>query len=617
MRTRTLLVLLIMISQCAAAPVPAPANSPVPTHASGKYAIGLFHFNFQYVAGDYKIERRIITQSLYPVLQFFQKNPQYKSDIEMQGYAIEVLATEYPDIFSLLQHLVRRGQIELVVAHYSDQLFIGYPAEDLQRSIDLSDEILNKYGLQRSRVFFGQEFQWSPALASALKGKYDVVVTSSDPNSWYNGGKAPLVNVAYGADTINALICGGEKDLPALSWRIAFLDDGEEFNTKDYNSDFYPVAAQEKVNIDKYRKLLQDGYTFVTVSELVRRLKNDTAYTIAQYPFIPEGTWHMKVCGPFMWMGRQRSGVETDGITRAVSYQVRGEVMLAEALIAYASSQGLNVTKLKEWLKQAWKHLLLSEVSDSSGWDPLLVEVQYTDNEAANARQLLHMIMDELQKLLSARGAGWQVDTRTGAVTPLSDLPSASPVADALISTPAAALSTAGAVAPFPGVPAELPIYFSINAEHYTVSTRRLTDSLYSMEVECTRPATGGIEISFSTAADGLQYAASCGEDISTVIPTTYPNDPAFALANGFIYLNNGYSLIKDCTVEHLAATWRMHEKRLVFREELREGNNTMHMRFFLVKGSADSGLRFANRLNTFPIYRSDNHFTWSRIIPE
>ena len=134
--------------------------SPPP---GGKYAIGLFHFNFQYVAGDYRIERRIVRESLFPVLQFFDRHPEYRSDIEMQGYGIEVLATEHPDVFALLKKLVRRGQIELVVAHYSDQLFIGYPAEDLQRSIALSDSILVRYGIQRSSVFFGQEFQWSPA----------------------------------------------------------------------------------------------------------------------------------------------------------------------------------------------------------------------------------------------------------------------------------------------------------------------------------------------------------------------------------------------------------------------------------------------------------------------
>jgi hypothetical protein len=559
-----------------------------------KYAIGLFHFNFQYVAGDYKIERRIIEQSLFPVLQFFDVHRAYRSDIEMQGYAIEVLAKEHPDVFALLKKLVRRGQIELVVAHYSDQLFIGYPAEDLERSIALSDSILVRYGIQRSAVFFGQEFQWSPALASALKGKYDVVVTSSDPNSWYQGGGSPLVNVVYGQDTIKGLIGGGAKDLPGLSWRIAFLDDGEEFNTKDYNSDFYRVPAQEQENMDKYKKLLAEGYRFVTVSELVGRMRQDTAYRVPVYPFVPEGTWHMKVCGPFMWMGRQRSGVETDGITRAVSYRLRGEVMRTEALVVYAERHGKDVAVLKAWLKQAWEHLMLSEVSDSSGWDPWLVEVQYTDVEADAARKLIAQIMEQLRKLLSIPGGGWTVDTKDGVVT------EATGVSDGVSD----------------GVPAALPVDCAVRASNYSARVRLLSDSVYQLDIECSRPADGAVEISFGTAPEGLRYSPSCGEDRSVVIPTGYPHDPAFALANGFIYLNNGYSLVKDCSVEHLAATWRVAERRLVFREELREGNNTMHMRFFVVKGTAERALGFANKLNTWPVYLVDDNWVWSRRLP-
>ena len=90
--------------------------------AKPKYAVGLFHFNLQYVAGDYRIENRIIRESLYPVLQFFERHPAYKADIEIQGYAIEVLAEEHPEVLALLKKLVEQDQIELVIAHYSDQI---------------------------------------------------------------------------------------------------------------------------------------------------------------------------------------------------------------------------------------------------------------------------------------------------------------------------------------------------------------------------------------------------------------------------------------------------------------------------------------------------------------
>src|SRR6202000_1099991 len=88
-------------------------------------------------------------------------------------------------------------------------------------------------------------------------------------------------------------------------------------------------------------------------------------------------------------------------------------------------------------------------------------------------------------------------------------------------------------------VPAALPINFSVSAKSYTVQSGRINDSFYRMDIECLRPADGVVEITFETAADGLQYSASCGEEILVPIPSIWKHDPAFALTNGFIYLNN------------------------------------------------------------------------------
>jgi hypothetical protein len=140
------------------------------------------------------------------------------------------------------------------------------------------------------------------------------------------------------------------------------------------------------------------------------------------------------------------------------------------------------------------------------------------------------------------------------------------------------------------------------------------------MDIECLRPADGAVEIVFETAADGLEYSASCGEGVRVVLPSVWQHDPVLALTNGFIYLNNGYSLIKDCTVEHLAATWKVNERKLVFREELKEGSPSMHMRFFVVQGSAETGLRFANQLNSYPSYQVEKDgsmLRYTRVIPD
>lgn len=564
--------------------------------AKPKYAVGLFHFNLQYVAGDYRIENRIIRESLYPVLQFFKRHPAYKADIEIQGYAIEVLAEEHPEVLKLLKKLVKNGQIELVIAHYSDQFFIAYPALDLQRSIEISDEILAQHGLRRSRVFFGQEIQWSPALATALQGKYDVVVTSADPHGYYRGKTEPLVNVHYGKDSILAWIGGGSKNLTNLAWTWSFLDDGEVFNTTDYNSNFYRVPEQERKNVAQFEKLKNEGYRFVTISELVNMVKKDAAYKIPDYPFVPEGTWNMPVGGPFLWMGKQRSGVETDGITRSLSYELRGKILLAEKLIAEAKKRGYNVSDLKQMLLKAWRHLLLSEVSDSSGWTPLLVEVQYTANEVADAMMIVRKILDQLRGMLKMTRKPVLVDTRSGRITAMTEM------------------KEPGSHA------AHLPVSFSVRAGEYKVEVRQFRENLYRLDIHCARPEDGIVEIAFQTAEQGLIYSPGCGENGMVEIPTDLKHDPILALANGFLYLGNGFNLIKDCTVEHLAATWRVKQKKVVFREELHADNPGTRMRFYILKGSAEEGLVAANRLNVWPsflVHIADGEFKSTRVLPE
>ncbi|MCB9206364.1 MAG: hypothetical protein H6611_03440 [Ignavibacteriales bacterium] len=562
--------------------------------AKPKYAIGLFHYNFQYVAGDYRIESRIVKESLFPALQFFEKHPQYKVDFEFQGYAIETMAQEYPEVLELLRKLIERGQIELVIAHYSDQFFIAYPALDLQKSIELSDEILEKNNLRRSRVFFGQEIQYSPGLAYALKGKYDVVVTSSDPHSYYRDRTMPLVNVNYGDNSILGLIGAGDKNLKNFEWAWSFLDDGEVFNTLDYNSDFYRVPEQEKKSIDHFKKLEEEGFEFVTMSELVEIIKNDSDYEIIDYPFIPEGTWNMNVCGPFMWMGRQRSGVETDGITRALSYELRGEILVAEKLIEYAKSLGNDVIKLFELLKEAWEHLLLSEVSDSSGWTPWLVEVQYTENEVANARMILDKIFKELNKILLSNDKYFEVNTKTGKVNIIDEYEKNNYSDD------------------------YLPIPIFIRAKDFNVEVKKISENTHKVNIFCTRPDDGAVEIAFETS-DKIYYSAGTGEETIAEVPTDLKHDPAMTLSNGFLSLGNEYSIIKDCSVEHLAVTWRQNEKRAVFREELNKNNPSMKMTFYVVKGDKEYAHKLANKINTWPVFKIanvNNQITFEKIFP-
>src|SRR5688500_3843285 len=116
------------------------AGAPRPA-AAERYALSMFHYNVQYVAGGLvgfpgwqgemrpeEVEDRIVTESLHPVLELYAAHPTWGVDIELQGYLLDVLAARHPDTLALLRDLALSGQAEVGSFHYSDLLFIAYRA---------------------------------------------------------------------------------------------------------------------------------------------------------------------------------------------------------------------------------------------------------------------------------------------------------------------------------------------------------------------------------------------------------------------------------------------------------------------------------------------------------
>ncbi len=566
------------------------------TNAKPKYAMAVYHFNLQYVAGDQRIERRIVRESIEPLLAFYDQHPNYKGDFEIQAWALEVIQEEFPKVLDHLRELINKGQLELVVAHYSDQFFIGYPALDMQRSVELSDKVLKKLNLKRSRVFFAQEIQFSPAIASALHGKYDVVVTSSNPYSYYRSDGMPLEEFSYAGKKMLILLGGGKKNLRCCRWDWAFFDDGEVFSTRDYGSNFYRVPDWEKKNIDKFLRLEKEGYRFVTVSEFVKILKKNS-YKPPQMAYIPEGTWNMGAGGPYNWLGKQGSGNEKDGLTRARNFIARGWVLVAETLAKWAEKLGTSSPLLRSILRMSWKHLLLGEVSDSSGWSPLPIEVRYTDEECAIAEQGAAVLVKEILHGAKLSGKSVLVDLKTGSVTPEESVPE----------VPAVQVD-------YPPVPLE------VRAKSYKISVKKFLPSLYRVDVFGARPVDGMVEIAFPLVGKTHFYSAPMGEDSLVAIPTDLKHDPILSLSNGLFTLGNGWNLIKDNYVEHLAGTWEYKSNRLVFREGVRKDLPGTTMAFYLYKAPPRQGLRVANRLNVWPLYRvkvENGTVLPNRVMPE
>ncbi len=558
--------------------------------------MAVYHFNLQYVAGDQRIERRIVRECIRPLLAFYDQHPTYKGDFEIQAWALDVIQEEFPDVLEHLRRLINKGQLELVVAHYSDQLFIGYPAIDMQRSVEMSDVVLKKLNLKRSRVFFGQELQYSPAIASALHGQYDVVVTSSNPYGYYRSGEMPLEEFEYDGKKMLILLGGGKKDLRCCKWDWAFFDDGEVFSTRDYASNFYRVPEWEKKHIDRFKRMQKEGYTFVTVSEFVNILKKKN-YKIPKMAYIPEGTWNMGAGGPYNWLGKQGSGNEKDGLTRARNFITRGWVLVAETLSKLAQKLGANNALIRSVLRLSWKHLLLGEVSDSSGWSPLPIEVRYTDEECAIAEQGSRVLIKEVLNATKMSDQTVRVDLKTGVVQPEKSTPEAVPVA-----------------VDYSPVPVE------VRAEKYTITVQKFDENLYKLEINAKRPVDGMVEIAFPLKGKLHYYSAPMGEDSLVAVPSDLLHDPILSLSNGLFTLGNGWNLIKDNYVEHLAGTWNYKANRLVFREGVRKDLPGTRMNFYLYKASPQKALQVANRLNVWPVYRvkiENGTVLLTRVMPE
>src|SRR5262249_8477603 len=152
--------------------------------APEKYAMAIFHFNVQYVAGGLRgffvepdptldlsadeVENRIVTQSFEPVLDMLIAHPSWAVDIELQGYMLAVMAARHTTVLDKLRTLAKSSQVEVVSFHYSDQLFLAHAPEDWERSAELNETTFQKHDIPRSDVIFCQEGQAGLAMAGVM-----------------------------------------------------------------------------------------------------------------------------------------------------------------------------------------------------------------------------------------------------------------------------------------------------------------------------------------------------------------------------------------------------------------------------------------------------------------
>lgn len=569
-----------------------------------RYALGMFHFNVQYVAGGLvgfpgstvgdvrpeEVEDLIITESLVPVLEMYAAHPMWGTNIEMQGYLLDVLAARHPETLDLLRDMALSGQIEVVSFHYSDQLFIAYPEVDWERSQALTVATFEEHGVPLGTSVFCQEGQAGEGLAGRLAERgYQTMVWPK--NLWiFQHGDLQAEPLYEFGDVF--LVPGGQGasyddgDLQVeTTW--TFFDDGELLATDDWNPYFPEFFVHVPEAVAEYEADLQaledDGWIIASVADYTEALRDRLDMMPA--PPLFDGTWQpSSTNGVGKWLGDRSIWALTgaphdrDNHVRSLNYVAHRELVAAETA---ADVAGLDA---REELDAAWRLLAMGEVTDASGINPYRGEVEYG---LAHSTEVLRIARGVIERAKEEEGHEGPVtiDPRAGSMVQGED----PPFVGGRSSDPPLPVDV---VVDDPARQPELT-WEELGSGHW-----RGTFTVGPGEVEEDRE----MAITFH------------GELVDQVVTTralqdgethTYRrsdfmfNSFRMALPLGLLSLGPDLYLIKDTGHVHVAATIQRESGDVTFRDETLAIDEGGAWVFHLFEGTADDALTLAHQINS------------------
>ena len=521
----------------------------LPAYSQTGYVLNLYHFNLQYVAGSEKAMRNIVEKSFDPLLDFYLEHPGWGVDFELQAEFIEYLAENYPKVLEKFRKLAKTGQAEIISFHYSDQLVLAFPSLDQRHSLKLVKEIFEKYDLPLSGVVFLQEAQFGQGICALAKEfGYQVAVITPGQYNWFQDDPGIPYFSCQGLEVLKKENFNDPKTGLKAKWY--FLGDGELVITGGINPYFSflfkPNFFRKKKLEQDFKRLEKKGYKIATISEYLSALRS-LGYQPRPLKPILDSPWRPEDDkGVFTWMGEYNSKWEED-------YQLRTENWQTRSWLISAEKAGISWEKLKP----AWKHQLNAEVSDSTGWHPLPVEINYGHSESRKVIEIVKNLCPDC------------------APEPLK-------------------------FEYIPILPEEFPTKVSvIGAREKELKFFKVKDQpeLFALEVKFT--AGPDTKISFPFTGSEIIYSPALLEDQLVKIPLEQikPRLHYLGLPNGLIGLKPGLWLIRDNRAGCVALGIDPEKEEVHFRVK-KAGGKEFFFRFYILEGAEEEALKFANSLN-------------------
>jgi len=574
-----------------------------------QYALSMFHFNIQYVAGglegfvqflppnspdlkawevdDLGVEDGIITQSFEPVLDLYLAHPTWGVDIELQGAFLDALAARHPAVLDKLRMLTASGQAEVVSFHYSDQLFLAFSREDWERSQALTRATFDRLGIPLATTVFAQEGQAGTGMAQAMADHgYQVLVWPKNLIIYQHGDfdAAPYyqlgnVDMIAGAQGVHQTVAGTNGDVEVdVNW--TYFDDGEIMATGGVDPYFTPTFLLKPSAVKKYEDsvaaLEAQGYSVPTIGRYVAEVKN-LGVQPAQPPPLLDGTWQPgSTDGIRKWLGGDGiwGDVEHDNDVRSVQALTHREVAAAETA---AGAAGASTATLDD----AWRLLALAEVSDSTGINPFRGEVEYGIADATEALRISREAIDAAKASLGAQMV--QIDVADGSVQVNPSEPE-----------------------PGPEIAPPLQINVVAGGRQWQQTWTQVAPGAARLELQFA-PGTGAaaakLAVTFPGDSTDIVYCPALTDDQPVTIPRSAFSFDHFqmALANGLIGLSAQRFVVKETARVHLAATVMPSNGNVTFSDDTAAVGDQITWVFHIVDATLDDAVAYANRLNISP----------------
>jgi hypothetical protein len=535
-------------------------------------ALGLFHFNIQYVAGDRLSYHRYATQAVIPFLQFISMDPRYRISFEMAGSGLEFLADHYPNAIALLRTLIDRGTVELISSTYAPTMWIAFPLRDLRKSIELNKIVLGRLGLSAAPIFFSQEAFFGHGLKE-IGDIFPIILCKDDYVSHYRS--SILCRSAYRLGTQKVLIGSGHwrdfiqaNDTQPLSPKAC--GNGSEFwyhmgsghhlvvpAPPTQWAQFFADEARMETSHKYFQRIFDSGMRLGTIMEYASSLDWTE---MPPWPLLPEGSWNARISnGVYAWMGKLANPWEADGELLGVVWRARRKVRELEEAICHAP----EVLKegYSEQLLEAWRLLIIAESSDPLGWEPTSGEVLFGRVAGEKALQFA-----------TGLATAWSLSGQT------SNYGSGGPNQIAPI-IPYAHIELVGAIGEIQWL------------------ARSVTEQVCEIEFVAT-DAVAGIKIARST--ESCWYSPSGLEaEIHTIDPKQFDCDDIYLpLANGFVSVAEDTHLIRVNDFGQIAACLSKESLALSFTVTGNIPGRSYRWKFVVLRCDVTAAVARANEIN-------------------